>query len=214
MKSKDKSTLSLLINFGTVFVEPPCLTPLVKNVARKWRWWNIPKFSFTQLTEVNNISVWRNPSQFLTIHKGLDRLYQPHLFVFGCAGFWLHSTCQQIWKTQQCLQDWKRSVFIPIPKKGNTKECSNYHTVALISQASNVMLKILQVRLQQYVNHELPDVQAGLRKGRGTTGRTANIHWTIKKGREFQENIYFFFIDYAKAFDCVDQNKLWKILKE
>ena len=93
MKSKDKSTLSLMINFGTVFLEPPCLTPLVKNVARKWRWWNIPKFSFTQLTEVNNISVWRNPSQFLTIHKGLDGLYQPHLFFFGCAGFLLLGFC-------------------------------------------------------------------------------------------------------------------------
>ena len=96
----------------------------------------------------------------------------------------------------------------------NAKECSNYHTVALISYANKVMLKILQARLQQYVNHELPDVQAGFRKGRGTRDQIANIRWIIKKAREFQKNIYFFFIDYAKAFDCVDHNKLWKILKE
>ena len=88
----------------------------------------------------------------------------------------LHSICQQIWKTQQWLQDWKRSVFIPVPKKGNTKECSNYHTIALISHASKVMLKILQDRLQQYVNHEFPNVQAGFRKDRGTRDQLANIH--------------------------------------
>ena len=99
----------------------------------------------------------------------------------------LHSICQQIWKTQQWPQDWKRSVFIPIPKKGNAKECSMYHTTTLISHASKVMLKILQARLQQYVNHELPDVQAGFRKGRGTRGQIANIHWIIKKAREFQK---------------------------
>ena len=104
--------------------------------------------------------------------------------------------------------------FIPIPKKGNAKECSNYHTIALISQASKVMLKILQASLQQYVNHELPDVQAGFRKGRGTRDQIANIRWIIEKSREFQKNIYFCFIDYAKAFDCVDHNILWKILKE
>ena len=126
----------------------------------------------------------------------------------------LHSICQQIWKTQQWPQDWKRSVFIPIPKKGNAKECSNYHTIALISHASKVMLKILQARLQQYVNRELPDVQAGFRKGRGTRDQIANIRWIMEKAREFQKNIYFCFIDYAKAFDCVDHNKLWKILKE
>ncbi|GGD47979.1 hypothetical protein GCM10011358_34760 [Sinisalibacter lacisalsi] len=126
----------------------------------------------------------------------------------------LHSICQQIWKTQQWPQDWKRSVFIPIPKKGNAKECSNYCTTALISHASKVMLKILQARLQQYVNHELPDVQAGFRKGRGTRDQIANICWIMEKAREFQKNIYFCFIDYAKAFDCVDHNKLWKILKE
>ena len=126
----------------------------------------------------------------------------------------LHSICQQIWKTQQWPQDWKRSVFIPIPKKGHAKECSNYCTIALTSHASKVMLKILQPRLQQYMNHKLPDVQAGFRKGRGTRDQIANIHWIIKKGREFEKNIYFCFIDYAKAFDCVDQNKLWKILRE
>ena len=100
------------------------------------------------------------------------------------------------------------------PKKGNAKECSNYRTIALISHASKVMLKILQARLQQYVNHEFPDVQAGFRKGRGTRDQIANIHWIIEKAREFQKNIYFCYIDYAKAFDCVDHNKLWKILKE
>ena len=108
----------------------------------------------------------------------------------------------------------ERAVFIPIPKKGNAKECSNYHTIAFISHASKVMLKILQASLQLYVNRELPDVQAGFRKGRGTRDQIANIHWIIKKAREFQKNIYFCFIDYAKAFDCVDHNKLWKILKE
>ena len=100
------------------------------------------------------------------------------------------------------------SVFIPIPKKGNAKECSNYRTIALISHASKVMLKILQARLQQYMNRELPDVQAGFRKGRETGGQIAIMHWIIKKAREFQKNIYFCFIDYAKAFDCVDHNKL------
>ena len=107
----------------------------------------------------------------------------------------LHSICQQIWKTQQWPQDWKRSVFIPIPKKGNVKECSNYHTIALISHASKVMLKILQARLQQYMNHELPDVQAGFRKGRGTRDQIANICWIMEKAREFHKNIYFCFID-------------------
>ena len=110
----------------------------------------------------------------------------------------LHSICQQIWKTQQWPQDWKRSVFIPTPKKGNGKECSNYHTVSLISHASKVMLKILQASLQQYVNCELPDVQAGFRKGRGTRDQIANTHWIVEKARAFQKNIYFCFIDYAK----------------
>ena len=126
----------------------------------------------------------------------------------------LHSICQQIWKTQQWLQDWKRSVFIPTPKKGNAKEHSNYFTIALISHASKVMLKILQARLQQYVNRGLPDVQAGFRKGRGIRDQIANIHWIMEKAREFQKNIYFCFIDYTKAFDCVDHIKLWKILQE
>ena len=98
----------------------------------------------------------------------------------------LDSMCQQIWKTQQWPQDWKRSVFIPIPKKGNAKECSNCCIIALISHASKVMLKILQARLQQYMNQQLPDVQAGFRKGRGIRGQITNIHWVIEKAREFQ----------------------------
>ena len=126
----------------------------------------------------------------------------------------LHSICQQIWKTQHWPQNWKRSVFIPIPKKGNARECSNYHTVALISHASKVMLKILQARLQQYVNHELPDVHTGFRKGQGTRDQIANIPWIIKKARDFQKNIYFCFIDYIKAFDCLNHKNPWKILKE
>ena len=125
-----------------------------------------------------------------------------------------HSICQQMWKTQQWPQDWRRSVFIPSPKKGNAKECSNYRTIALISHASKIMLIILQARLQQYMIHELLDVQAGFRKVRWTGNQIANIPWIIKKAREFQKNIYFLFIDYAKALDCVDHNKLWKILQE
>ena len=107
--------------------------------------------------------------------------------------------------------------FITIPTKGNAKESSNYRTIALISHTSKVMLKILQARLQQYVNYELPDVQAGFRKARRNRDQVANIHWIIKKAREnicFQKNISFCFIDYAKTFDCVDPNKLWKILQE
>ena len=126
----------------------------------------------------------------------------------------LHSICQQIWKTQQWPQDWERSVVIPIPKKGNDKECSNYHTIALISHASKVMLKILQVNLQQHVNQQQPDVQARFRKGRGTRDQIANICWIMEKTKMFQKNIYFCFLEYAKAFDCVDHNKLWKILKQ
>ena len=125
----------------------------------------------------------------------------------------LHSICQHIWKTQQWPQDWKRSVFIPIPKKDNAKECSNYHTIALISHTSKVMLKILQARLQQYVNHELPDVQAGFRKGRGTRDQTASICGIIKKAREFQKNIYLCFIDYAKPLTMwmtINCGKFWK----
>ena len=102
----------------------------------------------------------------------------------------------------------RRSVFIAIPKKGNAKECSNYRTIALISHASKLMLKILQARLQQYVNHESPAVQAGFRKGRGTRDQIDNICWITEKAREFQKNIYFRFIDYTKAFDCMDHNKL------
>ena len=120
----------------------------------------------------------------------------------------VHSICQQIWKTREWTQDWKRSVFIPIPKKGNAKECSNYCTISRISHASKLMLTILQAKLQQYMNHECPDVQAGFGKGRGTRDQIANILWIIEKATEFQKNIYFCFIDYAKAFDCVDHNKL------
>ena len=126
----------------------------------------------------------------------------------------LHSIWQKIWKTQQWPQDWKRSVFITIPKKGNAKECSKYRTIALISHASKVMLKILQATLQLYVNRELTDIQTGFRKVGGTRDQIANICWVIEKAREFQKNIYFCFIDYAKAFDCVDHSRLWKILKE
>ena len=126
----------------------------------------------------------------------LLKCYTHHVSKFGkrSNGFW----------EKEC----KRSVFIAIPKKGNAKECSHYRTIALISHASKVMLKIPQARLQQYVNHELPDVQAGFRKGRGTRGQIANIHWIMEKAREFQKNIYFCFLDYAKAFDCVDHNIL------
>ena len=125
----------------------------------------------------------------------------------------LHSICQQIWKTQQWPQDWKRPVFIPIPNKGNAKECSNYCTIALISHTSKVMLKILQARLQQYMNCELPNVQAGFIKGRGTRDQIANICWIIKKAREFQKNIYFCFIDYTKAL-IVWITTNWKILQD
>jgi len=125
----------------------------------------------------------------------------------------LHSRCQQIWKTQQWPQDWKRSIFIPIPKKDNAKECSNYPTIALISHASKVMLKILHATLQQYMNCELPDVQAGFRKGRGTRNQIANICWIIEKAREFQKNIYICFIDYIKALTVwitINCGKFWK----
>ena len=114
----------------------------------------------------------------------------------------LHSICQHIWKTQQWSQDWKTSVFIPISNKGNTKECSNYQTITFISHTNRVMLTILQPRLQQYVSCELPDVQAGFRKGRGTRDQIANICWCIEKAREFRKSIYFCFINYTKAFDC------------
>ena len=126
----------------------------------------------------------------------------------------LHSICQQIWKIQQWPQDWKRSIFVSIPKKGNAQECSNYCTIALISYTSKVMLKILQARLQWYINRELPGIQGGFRKGRRTRDQIANIRWIFEKARDFQKNIYFCFIDYTKASDCVGHNKLWKILQE
>ena len=125
----------------------------------------------------------------------------------------LHSVNQQIWKTQQWPKNWKVPVFIPIPKKGNAKECSNYHTIVLISHASKIMLKILWARFQQYMNQELADVGVGFRKGRGTREQIANILWISEKARKFQKNIYFCCIDYAKAFDWVHHSKLWKILK-
>ena len=132
-------------------------------------------------------------------------IYQPWFWFFIISILKiLHSVCQQISKTRQWPQDWKRSVFIPIPKKGNANDCSNYHTIALISHASKVVLKILQVRIQQYVNQELPDVQAGFRKGRGTRDEIVNIRWIIEKAREFQKNIYF--VDYAKAFVWITTN--------
>ena len=125
----------------------------------------------------------------------------------------LHSICQQIWKTQKWPQDWKGSVFIPIPKKGNTKECSNYCTISLISHAGKVMLEVLQARLQEYMNHELPDVQAEFRKGRRTRGQISIIHWIIKKARELQKKIYFCFIACSKTFDSVDHNRVENSLR-
>ena len=125
----------------------------------------------------------------------------------------LYSICQQIWKTQQWPWDWKRAVFIAIPKKGNVKECPNYRTIALISHASKVALKILLASLHQYVYLVLPDVSGRFRKGRGTLGQITNTHWIIKKASVFQKNICFYFIDYTKTFDFMDQ-KNWKILKE
>ena len=125
----------------------------------------------------------------------------------------LHSICQQICKTQQWPQDWKRSVFIPIPKKGNAKECSNYCTVAFISHTRKVMLKILQARLQQYVNCELPDVWVGFRKGRGTRDQIAHISCIVEKVREFQKK-HLLLLWLCQSLYCVDHNKLWKILQE
>ena len=126
----------------------------------------------------------------------------------------LHSICQQIWKTPAVATRLEKASFRSNPKKSNAKECWNYHKIAFISHASKVMLKIFQARLQQYISHELPDVQTGFKKGRGTRDQIASIRWIIKKVREFEKNIYFYFIDYIKSFDCVDHNKLWKILKE
>ena len=133
--------------------------------------------------------------------------------IYSMMLWMLHSICQQTWKTQQWPQDWKKSVFIPIPMKGNVKKCSHYRTIALISHTSKVMLKIFQSSLQQYVNWELPDVPNGFRKGRGTRDQIANIHCIIEKARQFQKNIYFCFIDYAKAFTVwITRNcgKFWK----
>ena len=126
----------------------------------------------------------------------------------------LHSIDQQMWKTQQWIQGGKKSVFIPNPKKSNAKCCSNYCAIAIISHASKVMLKILQARLQQSVNWEFIDVEAGFRKARGIRDQIANVRWIIEKTMEFQKNFYFCFIDYAIVFDCVHHNKLWEILKE
>ena len=120
----------------------------------------------------------------------------------------LHSICRHIWKTQQWPQDWKRPIFIPISKKGNAKECSTYPTIALISHTSKVMLKILQARLQQYVNHEFSDVKVEFRKVRGTRDQIASIHLITEKARDFRKNIYFYFIDYAKAFDSVSESEV------
>ena len=125
----------------------------------------------------------------------------------------LHSICQQIWKTWQWPQDWKRSIFFPVPKKGNAKEWSNYCTITLVSHTSKLMLKILLARLQQYMNHELPDVQAAFRKGRRTKNQIASICWIIKKARVVQKNIYFCFIDYAKPLALwitINCGKFWK----
>jgi len=152
------------------------------------------------------------PALNLSQHQGLFKVELFQILKNDAVKV-LHSICQHIWKTQQWPQDLKRSVFNPIPKKGNAKECSNYHKIALISHASKVMLKILQARLQQCVKWELPDVQAGFSKGRGMRDQIANIRWIIEKAREFQKNMYFCFTDYAKAFDRVDHNRLWKILK-
>ena len=126
----------------------------------------------------------------------------------------LHSTCQQIWKTQQWPQDWKRLILFPVPKKGSTKECAKHRTVALICHASKVMLKILHARLQHYANQELPVVQVGFRKGRETRDQIADMRWIIEKARNSRKTAISCFIDYAKVFDCVDHNKLGKAHKE
>ena len=124
----------------------------------------------------------------------------------------LTTLCRQIWKTRQWPSDWKKSIFIPIPKNGNAKDCSNYRTIALISHASKIMLKIIQRRLQPFLERELPDTQAGFRKGRGTRDQIANLRWIIEKVREHQKHFYLCFLDYSKAFDCVDHAKLWGAL--
>ena len=149
--------------------------------------------------------LWFSSVQFSSVAQSCPTLCDP----MDCSTPGLPVHHQLLEFTQTHVQNWKRSVFIPIPKKGNAKECSNYRTIALISHTKKVMLKILQARLQQYVNCKLPDVQTGFRKERGTRDQIANICCIIKIAREFQKSIYFCFIDYAKAFDCVDHNKLW-----
>ena len=145
--------------------------------------------------------------------RGCDRIPVERFQILKVDGIKvLHSICQEIWQTQQWPQGWK--IFIPISKKGNAKECSSFHTIAVISHTNKVMVKILQVRLQQYMNREIPDVQVGFRKDRGTRDQIANVCCILAKAREFQKNIYFCFTDYSKDFDHVDHNKLWKILKE
>ena len=195
----------------------------------KWRWKNTQNYTKKNLNDPDNHDSvithlepdvlecevkWDLESVTLKIASGGDTILAELFQVLkDDAVKVLHSIYQQIWKTQQWPQDWKRSVFIPITKKGSAKECSNYHTTALISPVSKVMLKILQARLQQYMNWELLYVQAGFRKGRGSRDQIANICWIIEKARESPQ-IYFCFIDETKAFDCVDHKKLWKILKE
>ena len=183
-----------------------CLSPLHLVVFQGfylvhfswWLFWSLPHVQCYEPPSIvpqgfclSDLTPWVYLSLPLYNHKGFDLGY-----------------------TQQWPQAWKRSVFIPIPKKDSAKECSNYCTIAFISHASKIVLKILQARPQQYVNRELPDVQAGFRKGRGTRHQIVNIRWIIEKAKEFQKDIYFCFIDYAKAFDCVDHNKPWKILQE
>ena len=167
-----------------------------------WRSWGHKELDMTEQLNWTDILIHNMHHHYLATIDRFQILKDDTVKV-------LHSIFQKIWKTQQWPQDGKRSIFIPISKKGNAKECSNYCTIALISQASKIVPQILQSRLQQYMKHEHPDVQAGFRKGSGTRDQIASI----KKPREFQENIYFCFIEYTKAFDCVDHNKLWKFWK-
>ena len=209
------------MKWRSFIISSVCLLQINKNMRNNFK--IVCKKQYEESHRIWNTNGWKSISNNLNItdnHKNTNLItmwfYLCNLDGQNFKSLKLPATgrCQQIWKTQQWPQDWKRSVFIPIPKKSSAKECSNYCTIALISHASKAMLKILQGRLQQFVNHELPDVQAGFRKGRGTRDQIANIHWIMEKAREFQKNIYFCFIDYAKAFDLVDHNKLWKILKE
>ena len=162
---------------------------------------------------VINILLWVSflfMDHSLVLQRGLYNLMKLWaMMLLKCC-----TQCQQIWKTLQWPQDWKRSVYIPIPKKSNDKDYSNYHTITLIFHSRKVMLKIIQTKFQQYVNWKLADVQAGFWRGRGTRDQIANMSWIMEKAREFQKNIYFCFFDYSKAFDCVDHNKLWKILRD